>query len=283
MGNIMAPSYSGIFMGELEQRLIQLDPERIKLWLRYIDDILIMWSGTQTEFQTFLNNCNQLHPTMKFTGECSPNTIHFLDLTLYKGENFEQKGTLDMKTYTKPTNKQTYVHSSSFHPKGTRKSIILGEAYRFLRTNTHNSDFREQMYKLQKALLIRGYKRKMVKTILHKIHFRDRKRILHKQKTLKPKTTTTPVLILKYNTHIHEVKEKIQTIWLDVKKDPLLNQLYPEPPRIALKRNQSLRDMLVRAKLKRETALQFPSDAKPFDTYQHCRIPPNYPDNLRHH
>ena len=30
MGNIMAPSYSGIFMGELEQRLIQLNPERIK-------------------------------------------------------------------------------------------------------------------------------------------------------------------------------------------------------------------------------------------------------------
>ena len=28
MGNIMA--YSGIFMGELEQRLIQLNPERIK-------------------------------------------------------------------------------------------------------------------------------------------------------------------------------------------------------------------------------------------------------------
>ena len=134
MGNVMAPSYSGIFMGELEKRLIQLNPERIKLWLRYIDDILIMWSGSQTEFQTFLQNCNTIHPTMKFTGECSPNEIHFLDLTLYKGANFTNKGTLDMKTYTKPTNKQTYDHNSSFRPRGTSKSIVLGEAHRFLRT-----------------------------------------------------------------------------------------------------------------------------------------------------
>ena len=32
------------------------------------DDILITWSGSQTEFQAFLQNCNRLHPTIKFTG-----------------------------------------------------------------------------------------------------------------------------------------------------------------------------------------------------------------------
>ena len=130
---------------------------KIKLWVRYIDDILILWSGSQLEFQTFLLNCNKLHPTIKFSGECSPNEIHFLDATIYKGTNFQNKHTLDTKTYTKPTNKQTYVHSSSFHPKGTGKSIVLGEAYRFLRTNTDESNFRQQILKLQKALLARFF------------------------------------------------------------------------------------------------------------------------------
>ena len=45
MGNIMAPSYSGIFMGELEKKLIELDAEKIKLWVRYIDDIFMVWQG----------------------------------------------------------------------------------------------------------------------------------------------------------------------------------------------------------------------------------------------
>ena len=48
--------------------------------------------------------------------------------------------------------------------------------------------------------------------------------------------------------------------WLDVKKDPLLNYLYPAPPRIALKRNRSLRDMLVRARLKKETPRVFTNE-----------------------
>ena len=282
MGNIMAPSYSGIFMGELEQRLIQLNAERIKLWLRYIDDILITWSGTQTEFETFLQNCNTLHPTIKFTGKCSPIEIEFLDVTIYKGANFKNKHTLDMKTYTKPTNKQTYVHSSSFHPKGTGKSIVLGEAHRFLRTNTSAPNFREQIQKLQKALLARGYKYKAVKTLLKKIRFKDRQNTIHKQKPWLPKTPSTPTMVLTYNNHIHTVKEELQKIWLDVKKEPLLNQLFPEPPRIALKRNPSLRDMLVRAKLKKETPLQFPDDTPHLDTYKHCRVPSNYPDNLVH-
>ena len=87
-------------------------------------------------------------------------------------------------------------------------------------------------------------------------------------------------MILTYNNHIHTVREELHKIWLDVKEDPLLNQLYPEPPRIALKRNRSLRDMLVRAKLQKETPLQIPDDTQRLDVYEHCRIPSNYPENL---
>ena len=53
------------------------------------------------------------------------------------------------------------------------------------------------------------------------------------------------------NTHVPRVRELLHRIWRDVKTDPLLNQLFPKPPRIALKKNKSLRDMLVRAKLKK--------------------------------
>ena len=136
MGNIMAPSYSGIFMGELEKKLIDPDAEKIKLWICYIDDIFMVWQGPQTDFEHFVQQCNKLHPTIKFTSECSETEINFLNMTIYKGTNFQTKHTLDIKTYTKPTNTQAYVHASSFHPGGVGKSIALGESYRALRTNT---------------------------------------------------------------------------------------------------------------------------------------------------
>ena len=161
MGNILAPSYSGLFMGELEQKLIKIDSDKIKLWVRYIDDIFVAWSGTNTEFETFLNKCNDAHPTMKFTGECSAEEAHFLDTTIYKGTNFRTTHTLDIKTYTKPTNKQAYVHGSSFHPQGVTKGIAIGETYRFLRTNTDEANFNEQTKKLERALLARGYNEKL--------------------------------------------------------------------------------------------------------------------------
>ena len=256
MGNIMAPSYSGIFMGELEQKIIQPHTDKIKLWIRYIDDILILWSGNQEEFQSFLLNCNKLHPTIKFTGECSPSERHFLDVTIYKGTNFQNKQILDTKTYTKPTNKQTYVHSSSFHPKGTGKSIALGEAHRILRTNSDEGNFRQQIIKLQKALLARGYKEKATKTLLKKIYFKDRERVIHKQ-NLKTDKQGTPVMAITYNTHVPLVRDALRKLWVDVKRDPVLSGLFPAPPRIALKKNRSLRDMLVRARLKKETPLGF--------------------------
>lgn len=140
MGNIMAPSYSGIFMGELEKRLIQLDHDKIKIWVRYIDDIFVIWKGDQASFETFLSKCNDVHPTMKFTGECSPNGIHFLDTTVYKGTRFQNEQILDMRTHT------------SFHPKGIGKSIVLGETYRYLRTNTNHDTFDKQTRDLEQSL-----------------------------------------------------------------------------------------------------------------------------------
>ena len=279
MGNTIAPAYSGIFMGELEQTLIKMGYDKIKLWLRYIDDIFVAWHGTNTDFETFLQKCNEAHPTMKFTGEYSPEQAHFLDTTIYKGTNFQSKQTLDIKTYIKPTNKQAYVHGSSFHPESITKSITLGETYRFLRTNSDETNFNQQTQKLETALIDRGYKKDTVKTLIRQIHFKDRHKILYKKKE-KTNLPDTPFLSLTYNTHIPRVREKLTQIWEDVKIDPLLNQLFPVTPRIALKKNRSLSNYFVRAKLQKQTPRPIQRLTQYPNTYELCRVPANYPANL---
>ena len=78
---------------------------------------------------------NDIHPTIKFTSECSTDQVTSLDTMVYKGERFRQSGVLDIKMYIKPTKKQLYVHATSYYPKGTRKGIFIGlGALRYLRT-----------------------------------------------------------------------------------------------------------------------------------------------------
>ena len=134
MGTKMAPVYANLFMGRLEAQLINQAPESIHSWKRFIDDIFIIWTGTTEEFEKFMSNINQIHPTIKFTYEISDTELTFLDVTLYKGERFESTNTLDLKTHIKATTKQLYVHSTSYHPPATIKAIAKGETKKYLRT-----------------------------------------------------------------------------------------------------------------------------------------------------
>ena len=44
MGTRMAHSYANIFMKYIEMQLIETSPKKQTIWLRFIDDILMIWS-----------------------------------------------------------------------------------------------------------------------------------------------------------------------------------------------------------------------------------------------
>ena len=119
MGTKMAPAYANIFMGELEKKLIAIDKPHILVWKRFIDDIFVIWTGSETDFITYMEKLNQVHRTIKFTYEKSKTELTFLDVTLYKGERFRENQLLDIRTHIKPTNKQLYIHATSYHPPTT--------------------------------------------------------------------------------------------------------------------------------------------------------------------
>lgn len=79
MGTKMAPSYANIFMGKLEPQLIAQDPTHIQLC---IDDIFIIWTGSNEQLDTFLNKIYQIHPTIKFTHECDGGSTLLLLISL---------------------------------------------------------------------------------------------------------------------------------------------------------------------------------------------------------
>ena len=51
MGTRMAQSYAGLFMGALERTLLEGAAVKPLVWLRYINDIYLVWSGSRESLE----------------------------------------------------------------------------------------------------------------------------------------------------------------------------------------------------------------------------------------
>ena len=68
IGTRMAPSYASLFMGKFEKEFLDSCNIQPLLWLRFLDDIFMIWNESEEQLLKFLYEINQYHETIKFTG-----------------------------------------------------------------------------------------------------------------------------------------------------------------------------------------------------------------------
>ncbi len=245
MGTKMAPAYANIFMAELEEQLLDNYPIEPLLWKRYIDDILCIWPGTQSELEQFITYLNQTHPTIKFTYESSKTSVDFLDITIYKGKRFQEQQILDIKPFFKKTNKFQYLQYNSAHPRQTFRSLIKGELTRLLRACSDKDEYVKIQEKMYTEFRHRGYPGYLITQVIDSLPHHNREQLLKDK--LAQDTKYETFLVLEYTDD------------LDVKKLRSIIQPLPEEaehvpkPCLSLKRKKNLKQFLVRAKLKNQT------------------------------
>ena len=60
MGTVCVPSYTNLLMAQFEEKHIYLYIEEMSLlYLRYIDDVFIIWKGTKKQITRFINELNK--------------------------------------------------------------------------------------------------------------------------------------------------------------------------------------------------------------------------------
>ena len=80
MGNNLSTAVAIIFMSHIENQILKQLPN-IRIWLRYIDDIFVVFEGTPP--QELLAICNDIHSNISFTLEEAQNsTLPFLDVSV---------------------------------------------------------------------------------------------------------------------------------------------------------------------------------------------------------
>ena len=246
MGTKMAVAFANIFMASIEKEILRQSVYKPLTWKRFIDDVFCLWDTNKEEIEHFIEQANLYHPTIKFTAEVSQSETTFLDTTVYKGERFEKESILDVRTHYKPTETFQYTNYNSCHPAGVKKGFVKGEALRLLRTNSSKVMFEENIKNFRTRLTSRGYPNNLVDKILSEVKFAERKNALtQKQKAHKK--------ILPFVTQFHPslpcLKNILTEKWHLIQNQPLLREIYKEPPLISYRKGKSLKDMLVKAKL----------------------------------
>ena len=105
MGTKVAPSYAVNYMGSFENKHVYTYSKQPLLYLRYIDDIFIIWQHGVTELDSFIEHMNSCSEHIKFTVEKSTEQIAFLD-TLVKLD----RGQILTDLYSKPTDSHNYLY-----------------------------------------------------------------------------------------------------------------------------------------------------------------------------
>ena len=99
-------------IGLFEKNALRNAPFQPHTWLRYIDDIFMIWTKSPENFKIFIAYLNNIQPTIKFTSSHSPTNVLFLDVHV----SLTSDGNINTDLYTKPTDKYQHLLYSSCHP-----------------------------------------------------------------------------------------------------------------------------------------------------------------------
>ena len=259
MGTKMAPSYANIFMGRLERRLLQSVILKPFSWLRFIDDIDMKWTHGRETLEAFLETANSFHPTIRFTAEVSNDKHVFLDTMSHLADD---KFAVDL--YTKPTDSHQYLLPTSCHPPHCSKNIPYSLALRIRRICSDDETFEKRSKDLCEQLKQRGYQKQVIDQAIEKVRHMERQNLL----SYKPKPTANKAVlpfVLTYHPDLPKARGIVDKHWSIIDSSDHLSTVFPQKPIMAYRRPKSLKDHLVRARLKPD-----PTDDEPLGECKPC-------------
>ncbi|CAM5112749.1 unnamed protein product [Eretmochelys imbricata] len=236
MGTRMAPQYANIFMADLEQRFLSSRPLNPLLYLRYIDDIFIIWTHGKEALEEFHHDFNNFHPTTNLSLVQSTQEIHFLDTTV-----LINNGHINTTLYRKPTDRYSYLHASSFHPDHTTQSIVYSQALRYNRICSNPSDRDKHLQDLCQAFLQLQYPPAEVKKQIDRARRVPRSYLL--QDRPNKENNRTPLAVT-FSPQLKPLQRIIKDLQPILKDDPTLSQILGDRPVLAYRQPRNLKQIL---------------------------------------
>ena len=212
------------------------------LWVRFIDDVFMIWTHGRSELEEFLRHLNNRTATISFTMEASDRSVSFLDTRVIK----EQK-VLFTDLYTKWTDTHDYLLYESAHPKACKDSIPHSQFLRIRRICARLEDFEGHAQMLVSHFRRRHYPAALLEEALDKARQEDRRRLLFPQALEAVSDRDKVFLITTYHPTDHTLREIVKRNWELLGRNRSTHHLFEKKLVVGYRRPKNLRDLLVRA------------------------------------
>lgn len=147
MGAPWAPAYVCLNLGLWEEEEVvyksSMYLDHCHLWLRYIDDILMVWSGKIEQLTDFMQELNQNERNIGHTYSHQQVTLSFLDLQISIEET-----KIITKKFRKETAADTLLQAQSHHPRSLIHGIPTGQFLRMMRNCSKDLEYKEEASEL---------------------------------------------------------------------------------------------------------------------------------------
>lgn len=247
MGSPMAPNFANLYVGMLEEQKI-LNPttnnffSNVLLYKRFIDDIFVLFRGSENSLKSFLEYLNSCSDHLKFTMTYDKNQISFLDLLIVKQDDM-----LHTNLYRKSTDRNSLLHAKSCHPHPLKNSLPYSQFCRVKRICHKTNDFEQNMEAMKNKFKVRGYKDGQINNAVAKLENKNRTDMLKKRK--REKKRHAPMFITQYSRCAQEIKPILHKHWHIIQTDESLRGIFSDPPQVVYSRGKNLRDRLVHSDL----------------------------------
>ncbi|XP_053574929.1 uncharacterized protein LOC128664189 [Bombina bombina] len=213
---------------------------------RYIDDLLMIWYGTEEEALSFVSLLNENSVGIKFTSEFNKTSINYLDVTLTGMNNSH----VSSRVYRKPITGNTLLHAKSNHPKRVFKSVLKGQFIRLRRNCTTDKEYETQSLELEERFCERGYKRDLVSH--HRLNIGANPRNIYLENKIKDRTNEFEGVsfITQYSNQFHQICNIVRKHFNILKADDGLVDTVSKGCRYAFRRGVNLSNILAPTQLR---------------------------------
>ena len=176
MGNSASVVCADIFMDFIEKQILHEAGGKIKLWVRFIDDIFCVF--TEANEDEVLKIYNDIHPHISFTVEkATENTLPFLDVQLEKNGN-----SFSFSLYTKPSHSGHTIPWKSHHVRSTLMNVLTSEFRRALSLGSDQLNKKKGIDFIKQRFASNGYPNNVLRQCEHKAKLPARKQDAGKQR-----------------------------------------------------------------------------------------------------
>ncbi|XP_073193192.1 uncharacterized protein [Lepidochelys kempii] len=234
MGTHMVPQYANIFKADLEQCFLSSRPLMPLLYLRYIDDLFIIWTHGKEALEEFHHDFNNFHSTINFSLDQSTQEIHFVDTTVLISDVH-----INTTVYRKPPDRYSYLHASSFHRDHITRSIVYSQTLRYNCICSNPSD--KHLQDLHQAFLQLQYPPADVKKQIDRARGVLRSHLLQDRPN---KESNRMPLAITFSPQLKPLQRIIKDLQPILKDNSSLSQILGDRPVLAYRQPPNLKQIV---------------------------------------